>query len=90
MGSDVAYTVEFRPSALRDLKALSGEVLQRVARKIDALAENPRPQGVEKLSGSESAYRLRVGDYRILYEIRDRLLLVAVIRIRHRREVYRR
>jgi mRNA interferase RelE/StbE len=86
----MAYTIEFRPSAFRDLKELSGEILRRVVRKIDALAEDPRPQGVEKLSGSENAYRVRVGDYRILYEIRDRVLLIAVIRIRHRREVYRR
>lgn len=83
------YAIEFRPSARRDLKDLPREILQRISRKIDSLADNPRPPGVEKLSGSEDSYRVRVGDYRILYEIRDKVLLVVVVRIRHRREAYR-
>jgi len=86
----VSYTIEFRPSARRDLKSLSGEILRRVARKIDSLADDPRPPGAEKLSGSESSYRVRVGHYRVLYEIRDEVLLIAVVRVRHRREAYRR
>ena len=85
----MSYTIELRPAARRDLKGLPQEVLQRVSRKIDSLADNPRPPGVEKLSGSEDSYRVRVGDYRILYEIRDKVLLVIVVRIRHRREAYR-
>jgi mRNA interferase RelE/StbE len=85
----VSYTVEFRPSARRDLKALPREILQRISRKIDSLADNPRPPGVEKLSGSEYSYRIRVGDYRILYEIQDEILLVLIVRVRHRREAYR-
>ena len=86
----MSYTIEFRPSARRDLKSLSGEILHRVARKIDSLAGEPRPPGAEKLSGSENSYRVRVGHYRILYEIRDEILLIAVVRVRHRREAYRR
>jgi len=85
----VSYTIELGPAAQRDLKVLPHEILQRVSRKIDSLADNPRPPGVEKLSGSENSYRIRVGDYRILYEIRDRVLLIVVVRIRHRREAYR-
>jgi len=81
----VPCTIEFRPSALGDLKSLPRETLQRVARKIDSLAENPRPPGAEKLSGTENSYGVRVGDYRILDETRDKILLVAVVRIRHRR-----
>jgi mRNA interferase RelE/StbE len=86
----VSYTIEFRPSARRDLKSLSGETLLRVARKIDSLADNPRPPGAEELSGRENAYRVRVGHYRILYEMRDEVPLIAVVRVRHRREAYRR
>jgi mRNA interferase RelE/StbE len=56
---------------------------------VDALAENPRPQGVRKLEGEEDLYRLRVGDCRVLYAIRDAALLVLVVRIADRREVYR-
>jgi mRNA interferase RelE/StbE len=86
----VTYRIEFRPAALRDLKALPREILQRVSEKISALAENPRPMGVEKLSGSEDDfYRIRIGDYRVLYSIQDKILLILIIKVRHRREAYR-
>jgi mRNA interferase RelE/StbE len=85
----VSYIVEFRPSARCDLRVLPREILLRIGRKIDSLADNPRPPGVEKLSGSEVSYRVRVGDYRILYEIRDEVLLVIIVKVRHRREAYR-
>ena len=86
----MTYKIEFRPAARRDLKDLPRDVLDRVSRKIFALAENPRPLGVEKLSGSEEDfYRIRVGDYRVLYRIEDRILLIIIIKVRHRREVYR-
>ncbi len=81
--------IEFRPAALRGLKALSADVRRRIKPKIDALADNPRPPGVEKLSGHERRYRMRVGDYRIIYSIEDQVLLVLIIRLGHRREVYR-
>ncbi len=74
---------------MRDLKRLPREVLARVSRKIASLAEDPYPPGVEKLSGSENSYRIRVGDYRILYTIQDRILLVLIVKVRHRRESYR-
>ena len=62
---------------------------QRIVRRIEALAENPRPAGAEKLSGDDK-HRIRQGDYRILYEIEDAQLVVTVVRIGNRREVYRR
>jgi mRNA interferase RelE/StbE len=80
--------VEFRPAARRDLKSLSGEILPRVARKIDSPADDPRLPGAEKFSGSENSCRAGVGHHRILYEIWDEVLLIAVVRIRHRREAY--
>jgi mRNA interferase RelE/StbE len=85
----VTYAIEFRPAALRDLKTLSVDLRKRIGRKIDSLAGNPRPPGVEKLSGREDSYRVRVGDYRIIYEIRDQVLLVIIVEVGHRREVYR-
>jgi mRNA interferase RelE/StbE len=89
-GDGVArYSVQFAPSAGRDLAALDKPVQRRVAARIDALAENPRPAGVTKLQGEANAWRIRVGDYRILYTIEDRRLVVLVIKIGHRREVYR-
>jgi mRNA interferase RelE/StbE len=83
------YSVQLAPSAERDLVALDKPVQRRVAARIDALAENPRPVGVAKLQGEANAWRVRVGDYRILYTIEDRRLVVLVIKIGRRREAYR-
>lgn len=85
-----AYRVEFKPSARKELEALPRRDAVRVATRIASLAQDPRPMGVEKLAGAATAYRVRVGDYRILYEIVDEVLVVTVIRIGHRREVSRR
>jgi mRNA interferase RelE/StbE len=63
---------------------------KRVSEAIDSLEENPRPSGVKKLKGSKELYRLRVGDYRIIFAIRDQELLVIVVNAGHRRDVYRR
>ena len=60
----------------------------RLGRRIDSLAENPRPQGIKKLSSEEDMYRLRVGDYRIIYQIREKSLLVLIVRIGHRSDIY--
>ena len=83
------YAIELTPAARRDLKRIPDEMLRRITRRIDALAKNPRPPGAEKLSGSENSYRIRVGDYRVLYKILDVSILVIIVRIRHRREAYR-
>jgi mRNA interferase RelE/StbE len=83
------YSIQIVPSAERDLAALDKPLRQRIAARIDALAENPRPSGVKKLQGSTDTWRFRVGDYRVLYEIRDRQLLILVVKVGHRREVYR-
>ena len=86
----MAYAIELRPLARRNLKTLSAEVRKRIGIKIDSLADDPRPPGVEKLSGEdEEFYRVRVGDYRIIYKIEDKVLLVVVVKVGHRREVYR-
>lgn len=85
----MAYKIEFKPAALRSFSSLPKPIKKQIAKKIDVLANNPRPPGVKKLSGSESRYRIRSGEYRVVYEIRDNLLLILVVRIGHRREVYR-
>ena len=84
-----SYKIEFSRSAERDLRRLDRKVLHRVLAAIDGLADNPRPPGVKKLAGSEHTYRVRVGDYRVIYGLEDRALVVLVVRIRHRGEVYR-
>ncbi len=85
------YRMEFVPRAKREFANLARPIQKRVARAIDALARRPRPAGAKLLSGSgaERIWRIRVGDHRVLYQIQDERLVVLVIRIAHRRDVYR-
>lgn len=83
------YRVVVERSAEKDLKRLSSEIRARTANAILALAKNPRPSGSRKLTGTESDWRIRVGDYRIVYEIADEIRIVRINRVRHRRDVYR-
>jgi len=85
----MGYAVFIAPAAARQLEKLESGARRRVRLAIDALAEAPRPNGCKKLSATENAYRIRVGDYRVLYEIEDRRLVVLVVRVAHRREVSR-
>jgi mRNA interferase RelE/StbE len=86
----VAYAVVLKPAAVRDLRKLPQDARRRVAARLDALAGDPRPPGVEALQGASDLYRVRVGDYRIVYQVEHKVLVVLVVRIGHRREVYRR
>jgi mRNA interferase RelE/StbE len=81
--------VEFLPSAQRELAALPKDVQRRIVNRVDALREDPRPLGARQLQGEDRLYRLRVGDYRVIYSIEGRRLVVVVVKIGHRREVYR-
>ncbi len=83
-----SYELRFKRSVARDLRSLPKADLKRILQRLEALADNPRPPGCEKLSGQER-YRIRQGVYRILYEIADRQLIVTVVKIGHRRDVYR-
>ena len=83
------YNVEFFHSAAKEFRALPSNIKIRVSEAIDALAQNPRPLGVRKLAGHTNLYRIRVGLYRVVYEIIDKEQLVCVTRVRHRREAYR-
>jgi len=83
------YEVRLTPPAAREFGRLQGPLRDRIRSAIDGLATEPRPQGVVKLAGRDD-YRVRVGDYRIVFAVDDRELLVIVARIAHRREVYRR
>lgn len=85
----MSYTVRFDSRTRKTLDRLPDDLHGRILRKLEALQQDPRPFGVEKLAGPEDLYRVRVGDWRIVYAIRDRELVVIVIRIGHRREVYR-
>ena len=83
------YRVEVARRAIKALAALPRQEQQRVRAAIDLLADNPRPPGCAKLTGEDDTYRVRVGVYRIVYEVLDDRLLIQVIRIGHRRDIYR-
>lgn len=83
------HRVELLPTAARVLAKLDTRAQRRIARRIDALSVEPRPVGAQKLRGADDIWRIRVGDFRILYSVDDERLLVLVIRIGHRRDVYR-
>jgi mRNA interferase RelE/StbE len=83
----VSYIVEFRPRAAKQLNALPKGVRKTIAQVIDALAENPRPPKAVQLKGTDYM-RVRVRDYRVIYEVRDDVLLILVVRVGHRRDVY--
>ena len=83
------YEVYLERRAEKDLRRLPKEEFRKVISVIKSLAENPRPPGCRKITGSERDWRVRVGKYRILYEIDDDAKAVRVMRVRHRREAYR-
>ncbi|MGC9259828.1 MAG: type II toxin-antitoxin system RelE family toxin [Phycisphaerae bacterium] len=84
-----AYRVTIRPSADKVLHKLPRDVQRRILERLDELAINPRPANVVKMAGGENLWRIRVGDYRLVYEIHDREITIYVLAIGHRREVYR-
>jgi mRNA interferase RelE/StbE len=85
----VAYTVFILPAALKVLQDLPKKDREKVRDRIDGLAQNPRPPGVKRLHGGERYYRIRAGDYRILYSIEEAKLLVLVVKVGNRRDVYK-
>jgi mRNA interferase RelE/StbE len=84
------YEVYLERSAENDLKRLPTSIFHRIIPKIKALAERPRPSGCRKIAGSKNDWRIRIGDYRIIYEIDEKAKAVRIMRVRYRREVYRR
>lgn len=85
----MALRIEWKKSTRKDLRKLPAGVVTRIIEAVENLAETPFPHGVEKLSGSEHAYRIRLGDYRIVYEVVPDLNLIEIQRVRHRKDVYR-
>lgn len=83
------YEVYLERAAERDLKRLLPKDFYQIIPHIQSLAENPRPAGCRKITGSKSDWRIRIGDYRVIYEIDEKAKAVKVMRVRHRREAYR-
>jgi mRNA interferase RelE/StbE len=84
-----SFRIEFTRSATKDLRAVDRQWVARIMVAIERLADDAIPIGCKKLVGSEHSFRIRVGDYRVIYDLQNESLVISVIRIRHRREVYR-
>ena len=85
----MAYRLEITPAAARDLVSLPHDARRRVDARILTLAQDPRAEGTQKLAGSKNLFRARVGDYRVIYGVEHARLVILVVRIGHRREIYR-
>jgi len=85
----MTYALQFKPSAIKQLEKLSRDVQKRIAAKIQALRDDPFPERSKKLSGVPDTWRIRIGDYRVIYQVHRGILLVLVLTVGHRREVYR-
>lgn len=83
------YTILFTTSAAKALTKLQDSTAAKISAMIDNLGAVPRPQGCKKLSGQDNLYRVRAGDYRIVYQIQDKQVVVLIVRIGHRRDIYR-
>ncbi len=84
----MAYSIQFVPSARKAIDSLPKGMRDRIAKKIDALALDPFPPGSRKLTG-DKAFRIRVGDYRVIYDVTHKVLVILVLRVAHRKDVYR-
>ncbi len=84
-----SYKIEWKQSAKKELKKLDKQIIPRILQAVENLADNPYPPNSKKLIGSDSIYRIRVGNYRIIYNIQSSVLTIEVIKIGHRREIYR-
>ena len=85
----MTYQVEITPAAKRQVKKLVKQTQELIIQRLEQLADKPRPPGVLKMEGEENLYRVRVGDYRVIYQIQDRILLIVVVKVGHRGDVYR-
>jgi len=85
----VSYKIEWRRSIKKDLKGISKSEIPKIIGAVQSLSEEPRPTGSKKLSGSEFTYRIRIGNYRVIYEIHDETILIEVVKLEHRKDVYK-
>jgi mRNA interferase RelE/StbE len=83
------HRIELTRAAVRQLRNLDSDVRRRIETAIESLADTPRPDGCRKLTGLDKTWRIRVGGYRVIYEVHDDRLVVIVVRVAHRRDVYR-
>jgi mRNA interferase RelE/StbE len=84
-----SYRIEWKKSAYKELQKLPRQIIAKVVAAVADLSSNPHPTGSKKLTGSEHSYRIRIGDYRVVYEIIENKLMIEIVRARHRKDVYK-
>jgi mRNA interferase RelE/StbE len=85
-----SYNIEWKQSAAQELRKLPREAVLRILQAVEQLATEPYPHGVRKLVGAQHTYRIRVGDYRVVYNVVSSTLIIQIVRVGHRRDVYNR
>lgn len=83
-----SYRIEWKRSATKELRRLPSEAIARIVRAVEELANKPLPSGVKKLGGTQHTYRIQIGDYRVVYTVESSVLLIEIIRVAHRKDVY--
>jgi mRNA interferase RelE/StbE len=84
----VSYSILWKTSAIKEMKNFPKKDIQRIVNKVNALERNPVPPGSLKLAGSLNTHRLRIGNYRVIYNLFEKILTIEIIRVRHRKDVY--
>lgn len=85
----MVYTIEIKQSAKKELAGLPAQMAKKIIEQIKALADNPRPDSCKKLVGAQHTYRIRINDYRVVYSLFDKQLIIEIIKIGHRKNIYR-
>jgi mRNA interferase RelE/StbE len=85
----VDHRVEFKPSAAESFRSLDRSIQRRFSAKLESLKQNPRPPNARKLQGENDLYRIRTGDYRLIYQVQDQILLILVLAVGNRKDIYR-
>ena len=83
------YKIQWKPSAVKELRRLDRQVVPRIVKAVESLSSNPFPAGVRKLYSSEHSYRIKIGDYRVIYSVIESHLVIEIVRVRHRKDIYR-
>jgi mRNA interferase RelE/StbE len=84
-----SYSIEWKSSATKELKKLPKPVIAKIVRAVEDLVTNPRPDGFRKLTDTENTYRIRIGDYRVVYNVFEKRLVIEIIRVRDRKDAYK-
>lgn len=84
-----SYKIVWKQSAVKELKQIPPKMIGRIVADVENLSEDPHPPGTRKIIGTQNTYRIRIGDYRVIYQIIDQVLIIEILRVAHRKEVYR-